>query len=143
MPWGAAGGRWLTPTSLRTSQVALGQKATFKPQQKAGARAPVARAVSCSAQQDAGKALAAAALAVAISFTGVEAAKADVAGLTPCSESKAFAKREKNEVKALAKRLKQVWRRMRWDWRWRPAAASLQQPAGEYAAAIQRSLLLM
>nr|6ZZX_F Chain F, PSI-F [Chlorella ohadii]6ZZY_F Chain F, PSI-F [Chlorella ohadii] len=30
----------------------------------------------------------------------------DVAGLTPCSESKAFAKRKKNEVKALNKRLK-------------------------------------
>lgn len=30
------------------------------------------------------------------------------AGLTPCSESKAFAKLEKKEIKALTKRLKQV-----------------------------------
>lgn len=55
-----------------------------------------------------GSALAATALAAALSFTAVDAAKADVAGLTPCSESKAFAKREKNEVKTLTKRLKQV-----------------------------------
>ena len=52
--------------------------------------------------------LAASALAAALSFTSVDAAKADVAGLTPCSQSKAFAKRQKNEVKTLTKRLKQV-----------------------------------
>jgi hypothetical protein len=53
-------------------------------------------------------ALAATALAAALSFTTVDAAMADIAGLTPCSESKAFAKRQKNEVKTLTKRLKQV-----------------------------------
>jgi len=52
-------------------------------------------------------AAAAAALAVAFGFGTVDSAYADVAGLTPCSESKAFAKRKKNEVKALSKRLKQ------------------------------------
>ena len=68
--------------------------------------------VACSAErQEAPKhlatAAAAAALAVAFSFGTVDAAYADVAGLTPCSESKAFAKRKKNEVKSLNKRLKQ------------------------------------
>lgn len=76
-------------------------------------RPQVLRAVSCSAEvqapeQKMAKAAAAAALALAISVTGVEAAKADVAGLTPCAESKAFAKRKKQEVKALEKRLKNV-----------------------------------
>jgi len=74
------------------------------------ARAPmrVARAVACSAQQQkpAVGAIAAAALAAAVSFGQVDAAYADIAGLTPCSESKGFAKRQKNELKALDKRLK-------------------------------------
>ena len=52
--------------------------------------------------------LAATALTAALSLTVVDAAKADIAGLTPCSESKAFQKRQKNEVKNLQKRLKQV-----------------------------------
>ena len=77
-------------------------------------RAPlrVARPVACSAQQQspAVGAIAAAALAAAVSFGQVDAAFADVAGLTPCSESKQFAKREKNELKALDKRLKNVRR---------------------------------
>lgn len=61
--------------------------------------------------QETGKQLAAAALASALVLgTGVEAAKADIAGLTPCSESKAYQKRLKNEVKGLNKRLKQVGR---------------------------------
>ena len=55
-----------------------------------------------------GKAVAAAALATALAFGSVEAANANISGLTPCSESKAFAKREKNELKALTKRLKNV-----------------------------------
>ncbi|CAK0735141.1 hypothetical protein CVIRNUC_000534 [Coccomyxa viridis] len=72
-------------------------------------RRNVARAASCSAEQRAplqlGKAVAAAALAAAMAFGSVDAAKADISGLTPCSESKQFAKREKNEIKALTKRL--------------------------------------
>ena len=68
--------------------------------------------VVCSAErQEAGKQLstaaAAAALALTFGFATVDAAYADVAGLTPCSDSKAFAKRKKNEVKSLQKRLKQ------------------------------------
>ena len=73
----------------------------------------MARAASCSAEEAApvkvGKAFAAAALATALAFGSVEAAKADISGLTPCSESKGFAKRQKNELKALSKRLKQVY----------------------------------
>ena len=96
-------------TSPLTSRVMSGQPV----------RAPSARAtsmrvarpmVSCSAQQQspAVGAIAAAALAAAVTFGQVDAAFADVSGLTPCSESKQFAKREKNELKALDKRLKNV-----------------------------------
>lgn len=73
---------------------------------------PVRRAVVCAAQKDesqqVSKAIAAAALAAVVGFGQVDAAKADISGLTPCSESKAYAKRLKNEVKALNKRLKNV-----------------------------------
>jgi hypothetical protein len=60
--------------------------------------------------------VAAAAVASVALFGQVEAASADIAGLTPCSESKAYAKRLKNEVKGLNKRLKGV--RAKWgrDW---------------------------
>ncbi|KAL6771994.1 PSAF1 [Auxenochlorella protothecoides x Auxenochlorella symbiontica] len=73
-------------------------------------RAKVAKPViSCSAlpsrQACVGPA-AAAALALALGLGAVEPAQADVAGLTPCSQSKAFAKREKNEIKNLNRRLK-------------------------------------
>jgi hypothetical protein len=54
-------------------------------------------------------ALSLAAAAVIASVPLAEApAMADVAGLTPCKDSKAFAKREKGELKALNRRLKQV-----------------------------------
>ncbi len=72
----------------------------------------LARAASCSAQEQApvqvGKVVAAAALAAALAFGSVDAAHADISGLTPCSESKGFAKRQKNEIKALSKRLSKV-----------------------------------
>merc|ERR1712187_260612 len=45
-------------------------------------------------------------VAGAISLTTVKPASADVSGLTPCFESKAFAKRKKQELKELQKRLK-------------------------------------
>jgi len=95
-------------TSPMTSRVMSGQ-----PVKAPAARAPVrvARTVSCSAQQQqspAVGAIAAAALAAAMTFGQVDAALADVSGLTPCSESKQFAKREKNELKSLDKRLKNV-----------------------------------
>eukprot|EP00798_Chlamydomonas_sp_ICE-L_P020060 gene20060-26779_t len=44
--------------------------------------------------------------AALLSFGAVDAAHADIAGLTPCTDSKAYAKRQKNEVKGLTKRLK-------------------------------------
>lgn len=82
---------------------------------------PARRAVSvvCSAQKpELGTAVAAAALATVVGFSNVQPAAADVAGLTPCSESKAFAKLEKKELKNLNKRLKNVRkRRWRYDWR--------------------------
>lgn len=69
--------------------------------------------MSCSAEQPRlvkklGSAVGAAALALAIGLSQVDAAKADIAGLTPCSQSKAYAKRQKNELKSLQKRLKNV-----------------------------------
>jgi photosystem I subunit III len=58
--------------------------------------------------KQASTALAAVALASVVSFGTVDAAYADVAGLTPCSESKGFAKREAQQLKKLEKRSKQV-----------------------------------
>jgi len=63
-------------------------------------------AAARTSQVDVSKAVAAAALAAVIGFGQVDAAKADISGLTPCSESKAYQKRLKNELKALNKRLK-------------------------------------
>merc|ERR1712157_713317 len=54
------------------------------------------------------KTLAAIALAATISMADVPEAQAkkDISGLTPCAKSKPYAKREKQAVKALTKRLK-------------------------------------
>jgi photosystem I subunit 3 len=66
----------------------------------------------CSAENkesftaSAGKLAAALALAAAVSTSVVDVASADVAGLTPCKDSSAFAKREKQQVKKLESRLK-------------------------------------
>jgi Photosystem I reaction centre subunit III len=71
----------------------------------------VARRTVCAAQPERpalATTLAAAALAAAVSLGAVDAAQADVSGLTPCKDSKQFAKRQKNELKALDKRLKLV-----------------------------------
>lgn len=83
--------------------MSLSKPTGFTTGKAAAARAPVARVVSCSAQKkEASKqvatGVAAAAMALTFGFGAVDAAYADVAGLTPCSESKAFAKRKKNEV---------------------------------------------
>lgn len=82
------------------------------PSTAAASRAAPRRAVVCAAartsQVDVSKAVAAAALAAVIGFGQVDAAKADISGLTPCSESKAYQKRLKNELKALNKRLRNV-----------------------------------
>merc|ERR1711977_366377 len=51
-------------------------------------------------------AMTAAALVAALVATDVKPAAADISGLTPCAESKAFAKRKKQELKELDKRLK-------------------------------------
>lgn len=94
----------ITMSSL--SKSAIQQKLAGRPSQQ---RVSAARTVRCSAEAQDNKlatTLTAAALALAVSVGGVEAAKADISGLTPCSESKAFAKRQKNELKTLNKRLK-------------------------------------
>lgn len=62
-----------------------------------------------SATQTAGKVATALALAAIVGttpFAAPQDALADVAGLTPCKESKGFAKREKQEIKKLENRLK-------------------------------------
>ncbi|WIA11507.1 hypothetical protein OEZ85_011620 [Tetradesmus obliquus] len=91
--------------ALRSTQQVSCSKAA-RPSLKAQ---PVRRAVVCAAQKEdsqVSKAVAAAALATVLAFGQADAAKADISGLTPCSESKAYAKRLKNEVKGLNKRLK-------------------------------------
>jgi len=91
-------------------------QATFKGSLKplravpAARRAVATRAVCSAEAPKVGTALAAAALAAALSLGSVQAAHADIAGLTPCSESKGFAKRQKKEITSLQKRLKQVRR---------------------------------
>lgn len=72
--------------------------------------ARVARPVSCQAQvEDSGKkvatTVAAAALAAVVSFGAVDAAYADIAGLTPCSESAAYQKKKNKEISRLERRL--------------------------------------
>ncbi|GFR51965.1 hypothetical protein Agub_g14488, partial [Astrephomene gubernaculifera] len=67
--------------------------------------------IVCRARSDAtaqiGTAMAASALAAAVTLAAPSAAFADISGLTPCSESKAYAKLEKKEIKGLERRLKQ------------------------------------
>jgi len=71
-------------------------------------RATVAPKAVTTASMDKKAAASLAAAAVIASVPLAEApAMADVAGLTPCKDSKAFAKREKAELKALNRRLKQ------------------------------------
>jgi photosystem I subunit 3 len=60
----------------------------------------------CSAEKSVGKAATALAVAAAVLVSTPQIASADVAGLTPCKDSKAFAKREKKEVSKLQSRLK-------------------------------------
>ena len=102
----------LTPESACSQAPQL--QASFKGSLKPLRALPVARRsvvtrATCSAEAPkVGTALAAAALAAALSLGSVQAAHADIAGLTPCSESKGFAKRQKKEISSLQKRLKQV-----------------------------------
>jgi hypothetical protein len=79
------------------------------PQGAARASSRRAVVVRASAEGNVAQKVAAAAVGAALLSLGpVEAAKAEISGLTPCSESKAYAKRLKNEVKGLNKRLKGV-----------------------------------
>jgi photosystem I subunit 3 len=86
----------------------------FVRRQLASPASAMRTAVCCSAETKdkeqtfaAQAARAAAALALAaVMSTSATPAMADVAGLTPCKESKQFAKREKQEVKKLENRLK-------------------------------------
>merc|ERR1719235_2584309 len=50
--------------------------------------------------------LTASAFATSVSLTAPHHAVADISGLTPCADSKAFAKRKKQEIKELQKRMK-------------------------------------
>ena len=81
--------------------------------------------VACAAQpqqqQGLTSALGAGLLAAALTLGTVQSAQAEdlfysdanISGLTPCKDNKAFQKRQKNEVKALQKRLKQARSRPR------------------------------
>ena len=87
--------------------------------QPAVARRSAAK-VTCSAEQRpvqaASKVVGAGLLAAAISLSTVQSASAEdlfysdanISGLTKCADNKGFQKRQKSEVKALQKRLKQV-----------------------------------
>lgn len=93
----------------------LSSRTTFNPVKAVLPRrnAHTLRSVTCSAQpQESSRpiqtVLAATALAAAIGLGSVDAARADISGLTPCAESKQFAKRQKTEVKTLQRRLKNV-----------------------------------
>eukprot|EP00983_Pelagomonas_calceolata_P031197 979417-Pelagomonas_calceolata.AAC.4 len=85
---------------------------TLCPGHRAPAARPVARrsAIVAKAQeQNMGAVACATALALTMGLTAdVQPASADVAGLTPCSESKAYNKLERKELKTLEKRLKKV-----------------------------------
>merc|ERR1711976_792988 len=45
-------------------------------------------------------------LSIALTMTSIKPAEADISGLTPCGESKAFTKRKNQELKELQKRMK-------------------------------------
>ena len=82
------------------------------PQGAARATSRRAVVVKASAEGNVAQKVAAATVAATVlSLGAVDAARAEISGLTPCSESKAYAKRLKNEVKGLNKRLKGVRRR--------------------------------
>jgi len=87
----------------------LAQRTSLKPVGTARGTAARSNVVVKASKDSVAQQVAAAAVASVVLFAGAELpAQADIAGLTPCSESKAYAKRLKNEVKGLNKRLKQV-----------------------------------
>lgn len=101
--------------SVFCASARCGQKSLlgFKPLKSGSQSGKVPRAVrpvSCSAQKDetvknVASTMAAAALAAVVSFGVVDAAYADISGLTPCAESKAYEKRKKKEIQGLEKRM--------------------------------------
>lgn len=99
--------------SLKIKPYLQVEKAAFKPSRTMASHRVVCQAQKQEPAKQIGSVFAATALAAALSVTVVDAAKADVAGLTPCGQSKPYQKRQKNEVKALQKRLKQVQKPLR------------------------------
>jgi photosystem I subunit 3 len=99
-------------SALKVPAKQLSSQAAVSNTNAAGFVKNVSRTV-CSAEssmvEKAGKAAAAVALAAVVSTSSLAIAleaRADVAGLTPCKESKAFEKRKKQELKKLSNRLK-------------------------------------
>merc|ERR1739848_463951 len=106
-------------TSVSMQRTALTASSRTAGSVRASARAGVRRSHVLRAQErdtqqqnefiaKGARTLAAIALAATISIADVPEAQAkkDISGLTPCAKSKPFAKREKQAVKALSKRLK-------------------------------------
>eukprot|EP00270_Netrium_digitus_P006951 TRINITY_DN2006_c0_g1_i3.p1 TRINITY_DN2006_c0_g1~~TRINITY_DN2006_c0_g1_i3.p1 ORF type:complete len:252 (+),score=60.62 TRINITY_DN2006_c0_g1_i3:32-757(+) len=98
-----------TPLSVPVQDVS--SKASFSTTKASCFVKQVSARTVCSAGKEetvvekAGKVVAAVALAAIVSSAVPESAMADVAGLTPCKDSKAFAKREKQAIKKLTTRL--------------------------------------
>jgi hypothetical protein len=94
---------------------------------------------SADVRQAAGKLGAALALAAVVSFGAADLAEAKTvqpyAGLTPCAGNKAFEKREKNEIKGLTKRLKQVGESTRPPYSRPPCGQSPPRPSTWLASA--------
>jgi photosystem I subunit III len=99
-----------------------GQQLKTRAQRKQAARAAPVVASAEGVRSAAGKLATSLALVGALTLGEAANAKevAPYAGLVPCATSAAFAKREKNEVKSLTKRLKNV--------RAQPARAARLQP---------------
>jgi Photosystem I reaction centre subunit III len=104
VPSAPSSSRAVIPSAPTLTQNALYMQLSARP----AARAVAARATRKEVAQQAGTAVAAAVLASVVTVGTVDAAYADVAGLTPCSESKGFAKVQKGELKKLDKRMKGV-----------------------------------
>eukprot|EP00897_Mesotaenium_endlicherianum_P000573 jgi/Mesen1/10516/ME000083S10012 len=93
----------------------LSSKSSFRTTKVSAFVKQVSARTVCSVEKEqtvavtAGRTAAAVALAAILStgsFAAPQDALADISGLTPCKESKAFAKREKNEIKKLNSRIK-------------------------------------
>jgi hypothetical protein len=99
----AAAPIFLTLLPSPSSSLHLQQAPVSAPAASKAAPKPV-----LAAPKKVGAAVSAAVLSAALCLGAAQPAAADVSGLTKCSESKQFASRQKKEIKALQKRLKQV-----------------------------------